>query len=883
MKINEDDYLAHYGIVRRSGRYPWGSGNNLQLETAKSFLDYVAYLRNKLGLRDTQIAEDLGISTTELRAKKSIARHEEKQAQIGQAEKLKAKGLSNVAIGQRMGINESSVRSLLAPGAKDKADLLRTTADMLKQEVADKKYIDVGSGVENHIGISETRLKTAVAMLQEEGYTVHYPKVQQLGTGKETSLKVLAAPGTTYSEVYQNRGELKQARSYSEDGGRSYSTPTHDPIAISPDRLQVKYADDGGAEADGVIYVRPGVKDISLGASSYAQVRVQIGDGHYLKGMAMYKDDLPDGVDLVFNTVKERSENKLDALKGLSDDPDLPFGAVVRQITDHTGTPQEVNTSAMNIVNEEGKWSEWSRNLSPQMLSKQSPSLAKEQLDLTFERRKAEFDAISELTNPTVRKKLLEEFADGTDAAAVHLKAAALPRQASQVILPVSSMKPTEVYAPGFINGERVALIRYPHGGTFEIPELTVNNNHPEAKKLLGQARDAIGIHHTVAERLSGADFDGDAVVVIPNNQGKVKSTPALEALREFDPQTLYKGYPGMRPMTNKQTEMGKVSNLITDMTLRKASTEEIARAVKHSMVVIDAEKHGLDYKRSAIDHGIRGLQEKYQLKPDGTKGAATLISRAKGRAYVPDRKPRPQSEGGPIDKKTGKKVFVETGKTNFRTGKPVKTRLDALELADDAHTLSSGTPMERLYADHSNRLKSLANRARLSVINTPRAKYSPSAKQTYKKEVDELNAALNNALRNRPLERQAQVLANVQVKTKRDANPNMDADSLKKIKYKALEDARARTGAKKEKIKITPSQWDAIQAGAISDSKLSTILTNADMDIVRDLATPRTQLLMTPTKTKRAKSMLKSGATRAEVARALGVSLTTLDEGVDA
>jgi hypothetical protein len=49
-------------------------------------------------------------------------------------------------------------------------------------------------------------------------------------------------------------------------------------------------------------------------------------------------------------------------------------------------------------------------------------------------------------------------------------------------------------------------------------------------------------------------------------------------------------------------------------------------------------------------------------------------------------------------------------------------------------------------------------------------------------------------------------------------------------------------------------------------------------MTIVRKMATPKRQVLMTPTQTSRAQAMLRSGATRAEVANALGVSLTTLD-----
>jgi len=462
--IIDDDYLAHYGVLRRSGRYPWGSGGNLDLETARSFLDYVEHLRLTHNLTEAEIARDLGISTTTLRAKKSAAKNEEKQAQIIMAERLKAKGMSNVAAAQRMGIPESTYRALLEPGAKDRADILTTTANMLRDEVGTGNIIDVGSGVENRMGISDTKLKTAVAVLQEEGYSVYYLKVKQLGTGKDTTIKVLAPPGMTYSEVYQKRFDLQQVRSFSDDGGRTFGSPKHDPIPVDPSRVGVRYAEEGGTTADGVIYVRPGVPDLTMGASNYAQVRIQVGKDHYLKGMAVYKDDLPDGVDLLFNTNKSDTGNKLDAMKPIKDDADLPFGSVVRQVLENPGTPNERNVSALNIVNEQGDWSNWTKAISPQVLSKQKPSLAREQLDKTYKRRQDELDEINALTNPVVKKKLLMEFADGTDAAAVHLKAAALPKQASHVILPIDSIKPTEVYAPNYKDVEPVVLIRYPHG-----------------------------------------------------------------------------------------------------------------------------------------------------------------------------------------------------------------------------------------------------------------------------------------------------------------------------------------------------------------------------------------------------------------------------------
>lgn len=874
MIIAEQDYLAHYGILRRSGRYPWGSGGN-QATRNKSFLDYVDGLLKK-GLSEAEIARGFDISTTQLRAAKSIAKTQQRQAQIDMAQRLKDKGYSNVAIGKRMNINESQVRQLLAPGKKDKADVLQNTAAMLKGQVDQKGYIDVGSGVESHIGISQTKLSTAVAMLKEQGYTVHYVKVEQLGTGQQTTLKVLAPPDTPYSEVFRNRDQIRQITDFSDDGGRTYYG-IKPPLSVNSKRVEVRYAEQGGADADGVIYVRPGVSDISLGSARYAQVRIAVDGTHYIKGMAMYKDDLPDGVDLMFNTNKKSTGNKLDAMKAMKDDPDNPFGSVVRQRIDpKTGKVK----SAMNIVNEEGDWETWSRSLSTQVLSKQSPSLAKSQLDMTYERSRSQYEEIMRLTNPAVRKKMLESFADDVDAAAVHLKAAALPRQSSHVILPINTLRENEIYAPNYRNGERVALIRHPHGGIFEIPELTVNNNHPQAKKALGNTRDAVGINSKVAARLSGADFDGDAVIVIPNNRGRLKTAPALAGLKNFDPQASYPGYEGMKRMSSrtKGIEMGSVSNLITDMTIRGATASELARAVRHSMVVIDAEKHGLNWRQSAVDNGIPQLKAKYQ--GSAKAGASTLISRATSEIRVPERKPRSAAKGGPIDKATGRKVYEETGASYVNAkGKTVVKKVKSKKLAEvsDAHRLSSGTTIEKVYADHSNRLKALANEARRVSVNTRTTTYSASAKKTYSKEVASLDAKLRLALRNRPLERQAQILANSVVSSKRAANPDMESATLKKIKSQALTEARTRTGARKQRIEITDSEWKAIQAGAITNNKLTQILNNTDLDLVRQLSTPRAKLLMTSTKTARANAMLAAGYTQAEVADALGVSLTTL------
>jgi len=759
-----------------------------------------------------------------------------------------------------------------------------STAGMLKREVEAKGFIDVGRGVENHLGLSKEKLAAAVALLKEEGYTVHTVQVDQAGTSNKTLVKVLGPPGTTYRDKAKAvpLGGIKQIQEYTDDGGRSF-LGIHTPISVSSKRVGVRYAEQGGAALDGLIYVRPGKEDLSMGKNHYAQVRIAVDGTHYLKGMAVYKDDLPDGVDLLFNTNKSDTGNKLDAMKPLKDDPDNPFGSVVRQIgiEDAHGRVTKL-TSAMNLVNEEGKWGDWANTLSSQFLSKQSPKLIAQQLDKSYGDAKKDFDNIMALNNPAVRQKLLEDFAENADASAVHLKAAALPRQATRVLIPIGSLKDSEVYAPGFKDGEPVVLIRFPHGGKFEIPELTVNNRSAEGRRTLGKdTTDAIGINATVAKRLSGADFDGDTVLVIPNQRGLIKSEPPLQQLSKFDPMDYKDESTPKISSRTKQMEMGNVSNLITDMTIKGANNDELARAVKHSMVVIDAEKHHLDYRKSAVDNGILALKKKYQTKPDSKGlGASTIVSRKKSPVDVPER-----SRTFRVDPRTGEKIYRETGASYInKKGEVVfkTTTLKKLEAVKDARELSSGTHRENLYADHSNRMKALANQARKEAVNTKATPWSESAKKQFAPEVAELNAALNIALKNAPKERAAQLLAGTVIAAKRAANPDMDKAEVSKLKSLALEEARARYGARKERIQITPEQWTAIQAGAISNSKLKKILDNADMEKVKELATPKSKPLMTSAYKARAQRMLAAGATQAEVASALGVSLTTLKTSLD-
>ena len=902
-----EDMLMHYGMPRRSGRYPWGSGDN-PYQHSGDFLSRVEELKSQ-GLSETEIAKSMGLTTTQYRTQKSLAKDERRALDVARARSLREDGKSLNEIAAIMGFsNDSSVRSLLNENSEARMNQARKTADFLKEQIEKKGMIDVGTGVERELGISKEKLNQALYILESEGYPVYGGGVPQVtNPGKQTNIKVICPPGTEHKEIYNFENVHSLSDYVSHDGGETYDPKYVYPKSMDSSRIRIRYAEDGGTQKDGVVEIRRGVDDLSLGESHYAQVRILVDGTHYIKGMAIYSDDLPDGVDIVFNTNKKTGTPMLGpkndtVLKPIGKDPDNPFGSLIKDGIVDPDDPtskkggrgqsyyyDKDGKKQLSLINkraEEGDWGEWSDHLPSQFLSKQSMTLIKKQLGLATADKQAEFDEICSLTNPTVKKALLKSFADDCDSAAVHLQAAALPRQKYQVILPITSMKDNEVYAPNYRNGEQVALIRFPHGGTFEIPVLTVNNKQADAKRILGNAMDAVGINSKVAERLSGADFDGDTVMVIPTG-GKVKitSTRALEDLEGFDPKLEYGGKPegSFKPMRNTQTEMGKISNLITDMTLRGASEDELARAVRHSMVVIDAEKHHLDYKQSEVDNGIASLKKKYQgnYDEDGRyhEGAATLISRAKSETSVLKRK------GSPIiNPETGEQTYKEVyeeytdknGRTRVRTQASTKMAetKDAFTLVSDADT-----PQERAYATYANEMKSLANRARKEMLGTGKIAYSASAKETYQEEVDHLMAQLNVALRNAPRERQAQVIANATVAAKKQENPDMTRSEIKKASQQALTAARTTVGASRETISISDREWEAIQAGAISENRLTQIINNVDIDTLRQRATPRSTTVLSTAKVNKIASMSASGYSTAEIAEALGVSTSTVNK----
>ena len=910
-----EDMLMHYGMPRRSGRYPWGSGED-PYQHSGDFLSRVEELK-KNGWEETpeNIKKEFGLTTTQYRTEKALAKDERRILQVETAKSLKSDGLGATEIGRKMGLPESTVRSLLNEHSELRMQQAKKTAEFLKEQVDKKGMVDVGAGVERELNISKEKMNEALYILEREGYSVFSGRIPQAtNPNQKTTQKVLCVPGKEHKDIY-DFDKVGTVMDYtSHDGGETFDKFVY-PKSMDSSRLKIRYAEEGGINKDGIIEIRRGVEDLSLGNSRYAQVRILVDGKKYIKGVAVYSDDMPDGADIVFNTNKKSSVDKLDVLKDIKSDPDNPFGSLIKAggqsyYTDKDGNRQ---LSLINKTREEGEWGDWKDALPSQFLGKQSVSMAKKQLDLAKTDKLAEYDEICSLTNPTIKKHLLNEFSNKCDAAAVNLQAAALPGQKYHVILPVNTLKETEVYAPRYENGTKLALIRYPHGGTFEIPILTVNNKHQEARKLFGtDAIDAVGINSKVAERLSGADFDGDTVMCIPTHDKhgrvKIKSTDPLKDLDGFDPKMAYPERPGMKymkdPVTGKdatQMEMGKISNLITDMTLAGASDDKLARAVKHSMVVIDAGKHKLDYKQSEIDNNIDALKREFQQKPNGRYGgASTLLSRSKGEETVLKRQGNPKVNmkdkewydpnrpEGSLIYKTADDVSYEVTKVNKRTGETSTVtkyrhqKSTHMAETDDANTLVSEArhPMELLYADYANSMKALGNRARKEMMSTGKIAYSKSAAEIYRDAVDSLKAKLNIAEKNNPRERAAQRMAASTVDAKKKADPTMKPGDVKKASQQALTSARLSVGnvsRRDRAINLTDREWDAIQAGAVSENTLRRILRNTDVDSLRQRATPRSTTTLSTAKVNQIKALQASNYTLNEIANKLGVSPTTV------
>ena len=932
-----DEFLAHVGIPHEgstphSGRYPWGSGEspNQHMED-KPLREQVRALRAAHPeYTMSEVARVLGYdSTTELRAEVSRQKAEKMRDDSEKVLKLYSKGITSpTQIAKELGMTESNVRTILKrQGSTSRFERNERVKDELRKLVAQEKFIDVGSGSELALGVTEVKKKQLLIELQKEGYEVKNVYVDQLGTGFKTTIEVLCPPGTTDKELYDHKFEIKPIDRYIQEPNGERSVLGLPPVnSVDSDRILVRYAEEGGLAKDGLIELRRGPEDISLGNAHYAQVRIGVDGTHYLKGMAVYGDfdNVPKDVDIIFNTNKHLGTEKMDVFKEMKKikgtetiDQDNPFGASVKRekelkyaqryyIDPVTG---EKKVSAINVVNEEGDWEKWSKNLSSQFLSKQPLPLIKQQLHMAYLQKLDEFEDIKSINNDSVKKVLLMNFADKCESAAVDLKAAALPRQQTHVLIPLTTLKDGQIYAPNYENGEEVILVRHPHSGPFEIPRLVVNNKNKEGRALLGtNPIDAVGITAKAASQLSGADYDGDTALVIPiktstkpgAKTNNVK-TDYIKELQEFDPKEAYPAYPGMMKVKddhrhwNKQRQMGSVFNLITDMTLQGAPTEDIIKAVKHSMVIIDAEKHNLDWRKSEKDNDIKALKKKYQGKSTG--GASTIISRASAEYRVEQESLRFE-----IDPNTGVKTNFKTGATKEKrikvwddeaagkfhyenTGEMVKKTQKSTKMrqAEDAYELVSDPQhpyaKEVPYANYANQMKQMARDARILYSSMGTAKKDPKAAAAFEDEVNSLDAQLDNVLRNAPRERQAQLRANNNFRKKKKEREDLEPDDIKKLKNQCLAEAREACGAKSQKINITPREWEAIENRALSGTKIEKIISKADTAQVMKYAIPKEGMKLSAAKQARIRAMGRQGVDTASIAEALGISTATVQK----
>lgn len=991
--MQEDDVLQHYGVKRRSGRYPWGSGedgmqrNPSDVEKAVAKYDE---LRAK-GMPDVDIAAKLGTTTTKMRTDRTLAKAERDQRNAEGVNVMLKRGMKVPEIADAMGLSESSVRNWIGkdPNTVNSKRQIDKTAEALGDAVKRSTYVDIGTGVERQLGISKQKLKAVTDQMVESGdYEIRKIWVEQLTnpSAGNTTVKVLVPKGTTQADVLKNKDKIRPVDFNLADGDATQLNMLQVPKSVDWNRLKIRYAipegepghmgPEDGQSRDGTMELRPGALDLDMGNSKYAQVRIAVGGTHYLKGMALYGDpkDFPKGVDIIFNTNKGKNKSPEEVLKPIakSDDEDPaiklkgsnPFGASINRqnvLLDSKGQPvttihngkKTFENGALNILQEEGAWGDWSKSLSAQFLSKQSPIVVSEMLKKTLASVDKEYDEIMKVTNPVVRQKLLDSYRSDLEAKQVHLQSITPKGFGAHVILPVPTMKENEVYAPNYPNGSKVILVRYPHGGTFEIPELIVNNRGPGKKVVGPTAPDAIGIHPKVAAKLSGADFDGDTAYVIPNNSGKFKSRASLPGLANFDPNK-YEGVPS-RPGYYKDEasgkeyklitpklkglEMGKVSNLITDMTLRGATDSELTRAVKHSMVVIDAEKHHLDYKRSAEDNAIDALKKKYQLHVDNidyskltqvNPGYQAQVDKLRGKLMDPSTSLKDKAKiQKQIDAKMlkvidpaeikapgrigeGAATIVSRHSNKVTTGgKPItitkviapgeKGNMRGLEdkvttefvirnrkksyitnMIDDAKVYldDNSDIREKHYANYVNDLKDRVKKVDIEMSKYKIPKIDKKAALIYQNEVKSLSKKLNESMLNAPKERLAQVLATTNYRKQIEnagGEEVFEKDKLKKMKNTALVNARAITGASRKAVDITDEEWDAIQANAISATMLKDLTKHMNDDQLKALATPREKKTITPSSKSRIVTLLNNNYTVAEIANMYGLSSSTV------
>lgn len=87
-----------------------------------------------------------------------------------------------------------------------------------------------------------------------------------------------------------------------------------------------------------------------------------------------------------------------------------------------------------------------------------------------------------------------------------------------------------------------------------------------------------------------------------------------LHSLNHFDPIASYPHVSDALVLDseNREQELANITSLLVEMIMKSAGPFDMARVVRHSMVILDAEKHKLNYSLSFVDNGIEELIKKY-------------------------------------------------------------------------------------------------------------------------------------------------------------------------------------------------------------------------------------------------------------------------------
>ena len=971
------NFIAHYGrsvddgAPIGSGRYRKGSGEKYKKNTYQSLVRFREFVERERdsGKTDAQIRA----SMDHMSKKMFDARIQLSQDAIAKntakiARKMHDQGTSKREIARRLSVSDGTIRNYLKPDYMDRFDNSGSLVDKLKKNVDSLGYVDVGKGVAAIMGCSKDDLGKAVATLTEMGYKLYSGKgqkgerlsVKQLTTGNDTPMAVLVKEGVTKGEVVRAildakvrlpspTPEVKMKDGVVQDPDGNYISDTpFKPASVDSSRILIRYAEEGGLDKDGLIEVRRTAPDLDMGKAHYAQVRIAVDDKLYIKGMAVPSDDIPEGYDIVVNSNKPQGSPLDKVLKPMKDDPANPFGASIKPeeklircqkyYTDPvTG---EKKLSAINVVNEEGDWDTWNKALSSQFLFKQPLALIKEQLSKAYESKAGEFEEIMSLTNPTVKKLMLNDFADSCQTAQWKMSGAPIAGQSTQVLLPLTTLKEYdpkdkggvvgEVYAPAYPDGQELVLCRFPMADISELPRVINNLSNKEGQKLIGTSSiEAIGVSPGVRQQMSGADNDGDTCIAMPDNVDGVRridTRKMYDEMKDFDPaqfarketdvptkdRTKKNGYRG-KDEWDKGFEMGSVSNLIMDMNAANAPESERIRAMKHSMVVIDAEKHNYDWQASEKEFGIKELKIKYQGGPDA--GAATIVSRRKRDVTIKERKQGVEMYNPVTGKKrilyydpeTGEKLYTDTGRTykegKYKTddegrfvrnedGKKVweetgkvkeaKSKVKLLNYVDDAFEVTSGgskenpgSSKEAAYAENANRYKDLEKRARAEFIKIQDNYVDNEAKAKYAVEVASITAKINTAEKNAPYERQAQMLAG---KMYNQNQENYDTpDDEKKGKAKMTTRAREIVGSKPYRIELTPREVEAINANAVTKTKIEDMYKRSNKSKLKEAFMPADKPKLSESRISLARQMYNNGVSLLDIAAQFDVSASTV------